>query len=225
MDQKKIGAFICKLRKEKGLTQASLAEMLSISNRTVSKWENGDGLPDVAMLLELSKALGITVDELLNAEKKELAEVKVTEIESKSTVENWLKITYIIALFVGAFGAILSFVTLAYNAWAFHILFYNHWEIMFVVVSLMAMVLSVLSFCIGVTKMEIYYTKQEILKIVDKRALRIALINSVLPYMFLLRIVSVSVLRDFTLIFALLLAIAWFITLILVRRKIYAKTN
>ena len=50
MNQEKIGIFIATLRKERGLTQTALAEMLGISNRTVSKWENGDGLPDISLL-------------------------------------------------------------------------------------------------------------------------------------------------------------------------------
>ena len=63
MNQEKIGGFIATLRKERGLTQTALAEMLGISNRTVSKWENGDGLPDISLLPSIAKTFGITVDE------------------------------------------------------------------------------------------------------------------------------------------------------------------
>ena len=70
MDQIKIGRFIAAMRKEQGLTQRQLAEMLDVSNRTISKWECGDGLPDLSNVLPLCDALGITADELLHGERK-----------------------------------------------------------------------------------------------------------------------------------------------------------
>ena len=69
MDQVKIGNLIAQCRKEKGLTQAALAERLGVSDRAVSKWETGRSLPDADNLLELSGILGITVDEILKGEK------------------------------------------------------------------------------------------------------------------------------------------------------------
>ena len=61
-----IGLFIKKLRKEKGLTQSGLAEKLNISFQAVSKWENGETLPDTAILLDLCNELDTSVDTLLN---------------------------------------------------------------------------------------------------------------------------------------------------------------
>lgn len=72
MDQIKIGKFIAKCRKEKGLTQMQLAEMLSITDRAVSKWETGKSLPDSAIMLELCSILGITVNDLLSGEVTEM---------------------------------------------------------------------------------------------------------------------------------------------------------
>ncbi|MBR2843534.1 MAG: helix-turn-helix domain-containing protein [Lachnospiraceae bacterium] len=69
MDQIKTGNLIAYCRKEKGLTQANLAEQLGVSDRAVSKWETGRSLPDADNMLELSRILGITVDELLKGEK------------------------------------------------------------------------------------------------------------------------------------------------------------
>lgn len=69
MDQIKIGKFIAQMRKEKGLTQQQLADILNISNKTVSKWERGNGMPEVSLMLPLCKALGINVNELLTGEK------------------------------------------------------------------------------------------------------------------------------------------------------------
>ena len=69
MDQIKIGRFISECRRNANLTQAQLAEKLNITDRAVSKWENGKSLPDSAIMLELCSILGITVNELLNGEK------------------------------------------------------------------------------------------------------------------------------------------------------------
>ena len=68
MDAKKIGALIAATRRARGLTQQQLAAELGVTNRAVSKWETGQGLPDIALLPALAAALGITVDELLAGE-------------------------------------------------------------------------------------------------------------------------------------------------------------
>lgn len=69
MDQVKIGRFIAQMRKEQSYTQRQLAELLGISDKTVSKWETGNGLPEVALMLPLCQALHITVNELLTGER------------------------------------------------------------------------------------------------------------------------------------------------------------
>ena len=68
MDQIKIGRFIAERRKLKNLTQAQLAERLNITDRAVSKWENGRSLPDSSIMLELCEMLEITVNDLLCGE-------------------------------------------------------------------------------------------------------------------------------------------------------------
>lgn len=69
MDLEKIGRFIAECRKEKGLTQAQLAEKINITDKAVSKWETGKGLPDVSIMIELCNILGINVNELLSGER------------------------------------------------------------------------------------------------------------------------------------------------------------
>ena len=69
MDQVKIGRFIASCRKEQGMTQASLAETLGISDRAVSKWETGKSMPDSGIMLELCEQLKINVNELLSGER------------------------------------------------------------------------------------------------------------------------------------------------------------
>lgn len=72
MDSKKIGKLIAKRRKEKGMTQGELAERLSVSNKTISKWETGAGLPDISVLVDLASVLDISVDDLLKGKENEV---------------------------------------------------------------------------------------------------------------------------------------------------------
>ena len=69
MNQIKIGKFIASCRKEQGMTQANLAEKLGITDRAVSKWENGKSMPDSGIMLEQCELLEINVNELLSGEK------------------------------------------------------------------------------------------------------------------------------------------------------------
>ena len=72
MDQKKIGRFIAERRKEQNLTQMQLAESLGITDRAISKWENGRALPDCSIMLDLCKILEISVNDLLSGEKMDM---------------------------------------------------------------------------------------------------------------------------------------------------------
>lgn len=87
MDQKKVGRFIAECRKEKGLTQAQLAEQFGISNRAVSNWETGKSLPDASIMIDLSNYLGITVNELLSGGRidmedyKDIAEQTIVDVQ------------------------------------------------------------------------------------------------------------------------------------------------
>lgn len=69
MDANKTGAFIKELRTSKNLTQKDLAEIINCTDKAISRWETGRGLPEVSLLIPLSKALDISVNELLSGEK------------------------------------------------------------------------------------------------------------------------------------------------------------
>ena len=84
MNQVKIGAFIAQLRKEQELTQKQLAEQVGVSDKTISKWECGNGLPELSTIPELCKVLNINMNELLSGER--LAE----EVYSKKAEENMM---------------------------------------------------------------------------------------------------------------------------------------
>ncbi len=70
MDQIKIGTFLKLLRKEKNLTQEQLAERLGVSNRTVSRWENGNNMPDISLLSEIAEFYDVSIPELIYGERK-----------------------------------------------------------------------------------------------------------------------------------------------------------
>lgn len=69
MDQVQTGLFLAQLRKERGLTQQALGEKLGVTNKTVSRWENGNYMPDIDMLLQLSDEYGVSLNELLSGRR------------------------------------------------------------------------------------------------------------------------------------------------------------
>ncbi len=69
LDQTKTGMFICDIRKEKGLTQKQLADEIGVSDKTISKWENGRGMPDTSIMPDLCRVLEININELLSGER------------------------------------------------------------------------------------------------------------------------------------------------------------
>lgn len=68
------GDFLYELRKEKGITQAELAQILGVTNKAVSKWETGEAMPETSLLLPIARTFGVTVDELLNGSRTGRAE-------------------------------------------------------------------------------------------------------------------------------------------------------
>lgn len=84
MDAKQFGAFLSQVRKEREMTQAELAEQLQVTDKAVSRWERGVGLPDITMLEPLSQALNVTVLELLRSEH--LGSSPLSSQETEQTV-------------------------------------------------------------------------------------------------------------------------------------------
>ena len=84
MDQKKIGFFLKELRKEKGITQEEFAEELNVSGRTVSRWETGNNMPDISLLIEIADFFDVTIPEIINGERKsEIMNEEVKEVADK----------------------------------------------------------------------------------------------------------------------------------------------
>ena len=79
MDQKKIGSFLKEMRKSKKISQEQLAEILGVSNRTVSRWETGWNMPDLDLLIEIAKFYEVDIGEILDGESKEVKMEKELE--------------------------------------------------------------------------------------------------------------------------------------------------
>ena len=121
MNQEKIGKFIANLRKEKNMTQQDLAKKLGVTDRAISKWENGRGLPDYSLLQDLCDTLSISINELFSGEKisKEDYETKAEENMSKLINDNYSekkKINWIIAISV---AIVYLSISIIFDIWAY----------------------------------------------------------------------------------------------------------
>lgn len=120
MDQQKIGQFLRECRKEKGITQEQLAEMLGVTNRSVSRWENGSNLPDLDILIEMADYYDVELRELLDGERKnekmdkELEEtvLKVAEYSNEDKIKLTKRMHL---LFIGGFVAAVTYMILLFT--------------------------------------------------------------------------------------------------------------
>ena len=117
MENEKIGPFIRQLRKDRHMTQKELASLLNVTDKAVSKWELGASLPDVALLLPLAEALGVSATELLGGIRVQKAPPQAQEAPPRDTAGDILSYTQKTAsqrrerlrlwLFAGASGTFL----------------------------------------------------------------------------------------------------------------------
>ena len=115
MNQERIGIFIAELRKEKKLTQIDLANKLGITDRAISKWENGRGLPDLSLLTPLCEILDVSINELLSGsrlDKKDYQEklekniintIDYTDKKIRKTKKIFIIILSVIIMFIVLF--------------------------------------------------------------------------------------------------------------------------
>ncbi len=85
-----IGKRIALLRKEKGLKQEELAEMLGVSGQAVSKWENDQTCPDISLLPQLASILGVTVDELLSGKRETAPSVQILPEDQRKDIKEMM---------------------------------------------------------------------------------------------------------------------------------------
>lgn len=130
MDQKKIGAFLKELRKEKVLTQEQLAEKFNVSSRTVSRWENGNNMPDLDVLIEISDFYEVDLRELLNGERKsekmdkEVKETVLQAVEYTNTevekINKRVRMCNVIAILLIVVSALLKDTTIYNNSFVIY---------------------------------------------------------------------------------------------------------
>ncbi len=137
IDNHKFGKFISELRKEKGMTQKELADLLFVTDKAVSKWERGLSLPDISLLLPLKEIFEVSITELLNSERIEdsnsipieqsnqLLE-KALSLKSKRiifqnlfTQKEAIKATYIKCFAFSIFSVVLTFSFIQFMFWLF----------------------------------------------------------------------------------------------------------
>lgn len=152
MDSKLTGKIIASKRKEKGLNQIQLGELLNVSNRTISKWENGDGFPDISLLPEISKTLDITIDELLTGEppKPVIKEVIVNDKKNSSNSKYKFVISEIISF---AFIIVATIIGASTEVALFHKFpFYAFIEIYLIVGAAILITAGIIVFFTGLVK-------------------------------------------------------------------------
>ena len=148
MDQIKIGKFIAECRKNRKLTQAELAEKLNITDRAISKWETGKGMPDSSIMLELCRTLEITVNELLSGEvikmdnyNKEMENKLIEMVRQKEESD-----TRLLALewVVGILSCIVLFVPIVIGA----LLSMEEWQR--TIIALSGFIPAIVGFCFAI---------------------------------------------------------------------------
>lgn len=116
MDQVRIGRFLKELRQEKGVTQEALAAQLGVSNRTVSRWENGVNMPDFDLMRELGSYFDVGVEELLDGGRRESVSPGTEEALRKaaeySSSEKTAFAKYLNKMFLFSIGAMLAYLAL-----------------------------------------------------------------------------------------------------------------
>ena len=160
MDYNKIGEFIASERKAKKLTQVKLAEKLFVSEKTISKWENGNGVPDTNTLPKLCEIFDVSINELLNGERisnenyANKAESKLLELQkAKIHADRRLMIIE----FVLGFSNVLSFLIILFTS-LYAIKEYNLIIIPVILICLSVIIFLVsMSFCLYIEQKAGYY--------------------------------------------------------------------
>lgn len=149
MDQEKIGSFLAENRKAKGFTQIEFAEKLGVSNKSVSRWETGDGFPDISLLPGLAAALDITIDELLTGEVPAQIQQSVSAAEARRAQGRY-QVAKIVAGALLVAGSVIGLITEVRLFWVKP--FYMFIEIYLLVLAFVLVVVGAMVFLIGLVR-------------------------------------------------------------------------
>ena len=145
MNQQKIGIFLKELRKEKPITQEQLAEYLNVSNRSVSRWETGNNLPDLDILIQLSKYYDVQLIEILEGEKMKEEKHLETTVQKVAEYgnEEKLKLTRLMNFFfiLGVVSNLIYLILTMLNYTSIEL--YNHIAMFFLGISFGVLVVGV----------------------------------------------------------------------------------
>ena len=110
MDTKKIGEFLKCLRKAKGLTQQAVADELYVNSKTISKWENGDSIPDISIISKVAKFYDVTVDEILKGQRNDdyLSKNEEDDVKTERLIANVIRRKYNIYFYI-SLGVLMVF--------------------------------------------------------------------------------------------------------------------
>lgn len=181
METKNIGSFIQEVRKDKNLTQKQLAELINVSDKTISKWENGNSLPDTSMLLSLCSALGITVNELLSCQvispenyplKAEENIMTLIKENDKQKNFNWR------SLLVGTILLVVALVFLAISLAGFSFPINYYWDF--------PSALTLLLIEAGLVLVSGVRTKEKVLRLISKTILPVGAAISIISIVIVL---------------------------------------
>ena len=89
MDKEKFGAYLSKLRKKNGLTQAELAKKINVTDKAISKWERGIGLPDINSIEPLADALGVSIVDIM---KSDDTQIETSDEKAEEAVKNTISL-------------------------------------------------------------------------------------------------------------------------------------
>lgn len=202
MDAKEIGRTISTHRKALGLTQMQLAAQLQVSNRTVSKWENGDGFPDISLLPGLAAALDITIDELLTGEVPAQIQQSVSAAEARRAQGRY-QVAKIVAGALLVAGSVIGLITEVRLFWVKP--FYMFIEIYLLVLAFVLVVVGAMVFLIGLVR---YRTEMQHLNTANRIEALVALAGAGLfPLFTVLRFLHAYT-RPGMAVFIVLLAVA-----------------
>jgi len=119
MNQEKIGKFIYECRKNKNLTQEQLAEKIGVTSKSISRWENGNTMPDYSLLKDLCNELDISINELLSGEEIKESEYMMKAEENfiylKKKVDITLKLLSVITYTCAGILLFLFFLNMYFN--------------------------------------------------------------------------------------------------------------
>ena len=129
MDQKKVGEFLKELRKEKGITQEKFAEHLNVSARSVSRWETGNNMPDIGLLVDIADYYDVDVREIIEGEKKsEMMNEEIREVANKMAdyagtekgkLFRWVRVISFIGTILITIAIALQCINYEPNLWRF----------------------------------------------------------------------------------------------------------